>query len=196
MKIAIHHTPSPFFCFLILWLLAFQTKAQEENAAWMLEDLLSDSTAVDEINCFSPNLFMLNLYSPNDLSWHLKSGATRDIIVKTKQGLFVLIDGTGRVYRVQKQENEIDFVRIDSTHYTGYNFGAYGFAIHDTLFSLGGYGFWRHNGHLRYFKGAQQGWEITALNIEVPILDVGGGSGYKSGFWNNPDAGKIYYGEF
>ncbi len=84
-------------------------------------------------------------------------------LVKTNDGLYILIEGTGQVYKaMDTTKTSISFTRLDSTLYSGYNFGAINFSYNDTLFSFGGNGFWITNGHLRYFvKG--EGWELVEL---------------------------------
>ncbi len=177
------------FSLLILCLLSFQSKAQEGDAAWMLEDLLSDSSAVGEIVSFETPRFTNPFFLPNDLKLPGKEQLS-DVFIKTSDGLFALIDGTGRVYKVLRKGDGIDFVRIDSTFYSGYNFGAFNFTIRDTIFSIGGYGLWRNNGHLRYFQSSNYGWEIMPLNTEIPM---GGGQGV--GIWLNYGGSKICYTE-
>ena len=134
----------------LLLLLAFNPLiAQEENAAWMLKDLLNDSSAVDEIVSFETLRYTHPLYYPNDLTHPRKHHFVNDILIKNKLGLFAIVDNTGRLYKIHSMGEEIKFERIDSTFYSGYNSGAFNFSFRDTIFSMGGYGFWRWNGHLR-----------------------------------------------
>ena len=45
--------------------------------------------------------------------------------IKGPTGFYIIIKGSGQVYKAQKwNENYVDFQRIDSTEYFGYNFGA------------------------------------------------------------------------
>jgi hypothetical protein len=111
----------------------------------------------------------------------------------SRNGLFLLPDGTGRVYQVRKEGNEVSLVRLDSTIYHGYTFGNEIFTYNDTLFSMGGFGYWRVNGHLRHYSPARNEWEIERLNVELPIMvcdapncfmwvDRAGGRLFRSGF--------------
>jgi hypothetical protein len=44
------------------------------------------------------------------------------IILKNSTGLYILIDGTGRVYKAKGlRGQDVVFQRIDSTHFYGYN---------------------------------------------------------------------------
>jgi hypothetical protein len=91
--------------------------------------------------------------------------------VKTKKGLFFNPDGTGRLYMafLDKAINKIQFKRIDQTTFSGYNFKSYLFDSNDTIYSIGGYGYWRTNGILRFYDSLNSGWEVKKLNQEIPI---------------------------
>jgi hypothetical protein len=92
------------------------------------------------------------------------------ILVKTKNDLYILVNGTGMVFKATDTTNDkIAFTRIDSTIYHGYNYGAFVFPYHDTIFSLGGYGIWRYNGALRFFHKSAE-WNLLTINKEYPIV--------------------------
>ena len=96
----------------------------------------------------------------------------KQFIVKNKKGLFLLVDGTGRVYRVTKKDKtRIIFKRIDSTHFYGYNGNSTFFSNNDTLYSFGGDGFWRINGQLRYYSEQNHEWNIEQINKEIPTTN-------------------------
>jgi hypothetical protein len=107
------------------------------------------------------------------------------LLVKNHQGLFVLIEGTGQVYKATSQTiDQLSFTRIDSTIYYGYNFNAINFSYHDTLYSYGGEGFWFTNGHLRYFNDGKD-WNIIKLNGIYPTKNL---------LYNYlPDIGKLFF---
>lgn len=111
-------------------------------------------------------------------------------LIRNNKGLFVALNGSGRLYKAVNQDNQIAFQRIDSTVYFGSNFGSFIFSYHDTIFSLGGYGFWKTNGLLRYFVEQRHEWEIIKLNREVPLLT---GNNYDL-IWFDQAKGKIYFG--
>lgn len=93
------------------------------------------------------------------------------ILVKTKNDLYVLVDGTGMVFKsTDTTKDKIAFTRIDSTIYHGYNFGAFVFPYHDTIFSQGGYGMWNTNGQLRFFHHSKE-WDLITINKEYPITN-------------------------
>jgi hypothetical protein len=110
---------------------------------------------------------------------------TQKLIKAAKGSLYILIDGTGQVYKATEQNSyQIAFTRIDSTYYFGYNFQAFDFFYHDTIFSFGGEGFWHSNGQLRYFRNGAD-WNIIKLNQEVLAQD------YAINFL--PDKSKLFY---
>ncbi len=95
------------------------------------------------------------------------------IILKSNKGLFILVDGTGRVYKATRlTEKGIFFQRIDLTHFYGYNSSAIFFSFSDTLYSLGGFGFWERNGQLRYFSEVYKEWEIKKLNKKIAASNI------------------------
>lgn len=93
-------------------------------------------------------------------------------LLKSKNGLYICIDGTGRVYKAKSWNDKwVNFEKIDSTTFFGSNKGSQKFIIGDTLFSFGGYGFWHFNGALSYFT-TQKEWEMLPLNLEVPYYEI------------------------
>ena len=97
---------------------------------------------------------------------------TKQKIIKNNNGLFILIDGSGQVYKATSViENKIAFTRVDSTIFLGNSFNSFNFSYKDTIFNLGGYGFWRANGLLSYFKEGNE-WTVVRINKEYQALDV------------------------
>ncbi len=93
-------------------------------------------------------------------------------LVKWKKQLHILMERTGRVYRLDPSgRDSISPIRIDSTHFYGFNGRAIAFVHHDTLFSFGGEGFWHRNGQLRYYSITGHEWEVLPLNEECPGLN-------------------------
>lgn len=88
-------------------------------------------------------------------------------VTKTKNGVFLNPLGTGRLYHLRKVNDSLVWYRIDSTIYTGYNFGSLFFSLDTTLYSFAGQGFFNHNGNLRYFNEVSKEWD--ALNLSTSI---------------------------
>ncbi|MHA8052791.1 hypothetical protein [Aquirufa sp. OSTEICH-129A] len=94
--------------------------------------------------------------------------------------LLISIPGTGQVYIFDKIHKQ--FTRIDETYYRGYNFNALQFIRNDTLFSLGGTGFWRSNSILTYFDFSNQEWEIMDNGQNHPSFGI---TSERSGLMSN-----------
>lgn len=89
-------------------------------------------------------------------------------LIKGENNLFINIDGTGRLYEITNKRNDSLFIkRLDSTFFFGYNNNAYTFNYNDTIISLGGFGYWRFNGQLRYYSFKNREWDVLPLNQEI-----------------------------
>ncbi len=76
------------------------------------------------------------------------------------------IPGTGQVYEFDKVNKVLQ--RMDQTFFRGYNFFALQYVKNDTLFSLGGEGFWRSNSILSCFDFKSKEWEQIITYGDVP----------------------------
>jgi len=96
----------------------------------------------------------------------INNGNSEIKIIKNELGLFILINGTGRVYKAASLINKtITFNRIDSTKFFGHNFNSLDFSYKNAIFSYGGYGYFNNNGQLRIFNNEQE-YSIVPLNQE------------------------------
>lgn len=80
--------------------------------------------------------------------------------------LVLNLEGTGKLFEIKPKSN---LTRLDSSCFEGYNFGSFNFVYNDTIFSLGGYGFWQFNGTLRYFDQKTNEWSVLPSNKSIPI---------------------------
>jgi hypothetical protein len=87
--------------------------------------------------------------------------------VKKKDQLLMLPQGTGRVYQLEGQPGERKWIRIDSTFFTGYNFGFFPFVLDDKIYSFGGHGLWYTNGNLRFYNETGHEWNVKLLNESI-----------------------------
>ena len=157
----------PLATAFIATLLSIDTSAQKlTNVKEFINHLLSDSGVVTDI--YVPSQ-MPRPIEIDDIRFGVGRPGPMQKFIRTTQGLFALVDGTGRVYQVKLDDSELTVERIDSTIFSGYNFGAFSFSYRDTLFSYGGYGFWNYNGQLRVYIPHKQEWELIQLTKEVPI---------------------------
>lgn len=107
-------------------------------------------------------------------------------LVKDSNGLYLTISSTGRLYKaIRCNQDSMYFKRLDSTHFYGYNASALFFSYRDTLYNFGGSGFWKTNGHLRYYSPYNREWNIKLLNKEFPAVDML--------FFLNWQKGILYY---
>ncbi len=111
-------------------------------------------------------------------------------LVKNSKGLYIALNGSGRLYKASVNKDILSFQRIDSTIYFGSNFGSFIFSFRDTIYSLGGYGFWKTNGLLRYYLEQRHEWEIMKLNKEISLKT---GEIYDL-VWYDQKNGKLYFG--
>ncbi len=95
----------------------------------------------------------------------------RDFKILTNQtfnergNILISIEGTGQLFRVDLKR--LTFSRIDSTYFRGHNFSSIKFIRKDTLFSLGGSGFWHVNNIETYYSYKLHEWEL----VHVPATE-------------------------
>jgi len=105
-------------------------------------------------------------------------------VIKTKDELYLLISQTGVIYKMEeKQDSVYTFKRIDATININYNIDCNNFIWNKNIYSYGGYGFWKLNGHLRAFNFLDKEWDITPTNIEI----ISNGTN-----WFDKKEGKLY----
>ncbi|MEI6583870.1 MAG: hypothetical protein WCO43_09800 [Chitinophagia bacterium] len=132
----------------------------------LLNYLLFNIEEIQDVNSNHEKGLYLAELSENDKNLQYD----RQIFIKSKKNLYLLLEGTGRVYLATNvTDDHITFQRIDSSLYSGYNYLSINFCYRDTLFSVGGYGFWKFNGQLRYFTNHQ--WSILPINKEIPLIN-------------------------
>src|SRR5260221_12753269 len=164
------------------FVLALRIQGQDNQTILAFKNLLDNSRPVSEIS-------HINTYSFFKLG-NDKLSRLGQKLVRSNNGLYILVQGTGRVYEVKRWNEEVMITRIDSTIYTGNNFGSVPFSYRDTLYSLGGYGFWKSNGHIRMYLPNKAEWEIVPVNVEIPFQ-----SDYTfHWFWYDLNGGKIFAG--
>ena len=105
------------------------------------------------------------------------------ILLIRKGELYIHISASGIMYRCTGNvgTDSLRFDRIDKTEHYGYNINAKTFVHKDRFYNIGGYGFWRWNGQLRFFNDRSADWKIERLNREIPVvLDPPGFPQWKS----------------
>jgi hypothetical protein len=92
---------------------------------------------------------------------------TNSNIIKKGKEVYIQPLGTGRLYKAINNKGNIGVVRIDQTVHSGVNFYAQNMIIKDTLFQLGGLGFWQIRGLLTYYSTKTNQWELVQANRAV-----------------------------
>jgi hypothetical protein len=92
------------------------------------------------------------------------------------EGAFDVINNRGEIWLTQNGSNKVYKLgrdgkakRLDRTFNRGFNFGAINLFYRDTLYSIGGYGFWQTTGSIRYFNPNTGEWDIVRNIKNVPI---------------------------
>ena len=105
-------------------------------------------------------------------------------LIKTKEKLYLFISQTGVIYQLEdKVDSSYTFRRIDNTININYNIASNNFVWDKRIYSYGGYGFWKLNGHLRAFNFLDKEWDIVPANNEI----ISNGHN-----WFSKNEGRIY----
>ena len=90
--------------------------------------------------------------------------------------IFITLPGTGQYFRLDISKLKIE--RLDKTFFRGYNFNATQFTRKDTLFSIGGEGFWSRHNIITYFNKATTEWDLYDTTNENKLPGNNKFSGY------------------
>jgi len=170
------------FFLIVTTILPFSAKAQGPDSVYSLPNnpLLKQLISITDLNTsitLSPETKLIPLQNtilaPN-----------AQMLLKQGSDLYVLIAQTGFVYKLTNcNSNTCVFKRIDHTVNLNYNIDCKVFFYKNQLYSYGGYGFWKTNGHLRKFNIEDSEWDIIPLNAEIiNTLYV----------WYSPEQGRLY----
>jgi len=83
-----------------------------------------------------------------------------------RDGFVFKIQGTGLVFTFDNPKKVLK--RIDKTFFRGFNFHSFSFYKKDTLYSIGGEGFWSTNSTLIYFDQSIKEWDKKATSNKGP----------------------------
>jgi len=154
---------------LLFCLISLNSSAQRYSVKKdsLISFLYSSKGNVNVINTFN-NRYTLNPYLPVKIS----TETPIQTLIKNNKGLYILIDGTGQVYKaIASNKDSICFARVDSTIYFGHNFGSIKFSYLDTIYNFGGTGYWHFFGHLIYFKEGSE-WELKKISNEYHVNSI------------------------
>ena len=92
-------------------------------------------------------------------------------LIKKGKDICIQPLGLGKLFKLKKNANSYDLIRIDSTMHSGVNFEAFTFQMNNTIFQYGGSGFWHLRGIMTYFSKETNEWELYPSNIIVNGYD-------------------------
>jgi hypothetical protein len=142
----------------------------------LAEHALLDFITSDSVNNLSLDIFKDNLRF--GVPPKLANGIN---LLKEKGQVYLQLMGSGRLYQIQKQsKGQYELIRLDSTFHTGSNFGSINFFYKDTLFKLGGIGFWKIKDYITFFSNKTHEWELISSKKGIPV-------------YQSPDKGILFY---
>ena len=171
------------FCFTVVFFAFLPATQAQLNKYVTLNNLALYKKAVPQIGFEKAHYVNVDNQEINTMP---------QFLLKSNDALYVFVNGSGRLYKALSKSDSITFERIDTTYFSGYNIGSFPFIYDDTIYSLGGSGFWRVNGQLRVYVPKTKQWDIVELNKEVPIL-------YEDShdlIWYDAQGKKIYIGKY
>ena len=146
------------------------------KALSLAERALLDFITTDSVNDLSLDIFKENLKF--GVFNKLANGIN---LLKKKDKIYLQLLGSGRLYQIQKQgKGNYQFIRLDSTLYFGSNFGSINFIYKDSLFKLGGSGFWKFTDYFTFFSTKTNEWELFSTKQGIPV-------------YQSPENGVIYF---
>lgn len=124
------------------------------------------------VNIVHSNKLVDNIRITDGTKIRLDSSGFRDVT----EGAFAVINNKGEIWLTQNGSNKVYKLgedgkakRLDRTINRGFNFGAFNLFYKDTLYSIGGYGFWQTTGSIRYFNPNSGEWDIVRNIKNVPV---------------------------
>ena len=164
------------FLFLNVHLFSFGQADMTGKQLSLAEHAFLDFITTDSINDLSLHIFKENLKF--DVPNKLANGIS---LLKKKDKLYLQLMGSGRLYQIQKQgKSKYEFIRLDSTFYSGSNFGSINFFYKDTLFKLGGGGFWKIVDYFTFYSTKTNEWELISSKKGIPV-------------YQSPENGVLFY---
>ena len=92
---------------------------------------------------------------------------TTSNIIKKGKDVYIQPLGTGQLYKAFNKYGKIGIERIDQTVHSGVSFYAQNLFVKDTLFQIGGLGFWQIRGLITYYSTKTNQWELVQTNRAV-----------------------------
>ena len=157
---------SKYLLIILMSLLSFSSQAQGPDSAFVVPNtpFLSKIISIPDLHT-SINLAPENTIIP--LKNTVIAGNAQKLY-KNGDDIFVFIEQTGFLYKLVKFDSvNCVFRRLDHTVNLNYNINCKNFIYNNEIYSYGGYGFWKTNGHLRKFNFQDSEWDIIPLDKEI-----------------------------
>jgi len=91
-------------------------------------------------------------------------------LVKAGRSTYLVREATGQVYKAVYEKGLPTLIRIDSTNHSGDNFRMIALERSDTLYSIGGYGFWQVRDHVSRFVPESHSWTFIRVENPIPVI--------------------------
>jgi hypothetical protein len=146
-----------FYMLVILCVIGLQVSAQIPTEKILL--LLKENEAIGKINTHPVNINLTN-----EVEEAINLNQTQHILVNRGK-VYLNNNGSSKLFLVDSVS--LKPMRLDKTQFEGYNYGSAVFFYNDTLFNIGGYGFWNTTGAIRYFDTVGGEWNIIKTNKNI-----------------------------
>jgi hypothetical protein len=154
------------FFLILMTFISIKSQAQGPDSVFVVPNtpFLSKIISIPDLHT------SINL-SPETTVIPLKNSiiaANAQKLYKNGSEIYVFIEQTGFLYKLVNYDSvNCVFKRLDHTVNLNYNINCKNFIYNNEIYSYGGYGFWKANGHLRKYNFQDSEWDIIPLNKEI-----------------------------
>jgi hypothetical protein len=164
--------------FLLAAIICFHFSSKSQPVIDKVANIVNSNKLVDNIRITGGTKIRLDSSGFSDVT----EGAYE--VINNKGEIWLTQNGSNKVYKLGEDGKA---TRLDRTINRGFNFGAINLFYRDTLYSIGGYGFWQTTGSIRYFNPNSGEWDIVRNIKNVPIA-----SGINAIFHYDKLHGKLF----
>ncbi len=170
-----------FFSFLFIISATVANAQWHKGFKWMAPDskFYEVNTTTQEflVNNAAGEKIKLGVFSPAGIFSELPKDFDVSVFHKGDTTT-ISVPGTGQVYQLNTKAFSVK--RLDRTFFRGYNFNANQFLHNDTLFSVGGQGFWLRHNVITYYNTRIQEWSLYTSGSKNEQPSSAHFSGYSS----------------
>jgi len=187
-----------FLLFLFLITSTLSNAQWHQGFKWMGPDRkqyeVNPATQEFLVNNPAGERIKLGVFSPAGIFSELPKDFDVSVFYKG-DSITISVPGTGQVYKLNPKALSVQ--RLDRTFFRGYNFIANQFMHNDTLFSIGGQGFWLRHNVITYYNTRKHEWDLYTAgdkNVQPSNAHFSGySSTYKQFFSAYLDPGTAPY---